>query len=90
MKSVVNENEGSGKKARKARSGTKTGTMTGEAPVRLPVSWEAAPPQPVAILDLTGQTDLSDFATLPSRGPAVTGNRPEVRCPRCASATGKI
>jgi hypothetical protein len=76
MNFVANENQFPGQNAPKVPSGTTTGALAGQAPLRLDISWHVAPAQIVAILDLSGKAGDHGFSPLVSAGPVATAALP--------------
>jgi hypothetical protein len=80
MNSVVNENEFSGEKAQKtlakpvasAPDEAPSAVQNGKAAVSLEVSWQVAPAQNVAILDLSDESTDNDLSPLTPTRPAAT------------------
>jgi hypothetical protein len=91
MNTFAYENECSREKAPVAPSSTvpsassvsHSGARDGEAPVRLKISWHAAPAQNVAILDLTGKAGGFEIAPLASTEPVANASQTGLQNYRC-------
>ena len=83
MNDIANENKCSWEEAPRVPSGTvsgglpvsNSGAQDGEAPARLKISWHVAPPQNVAILDLTGQAGGFGLPPLASTEPVANAGQ---------------
>jgi hypothetical protein len=80
MKTVANE---------KTLAGAKPAVKGGKGSVYLDFSWEVAPAQSVAILDLTGE-ETRDLPPLAARGPVAAARLHRVACNCPTTPIGKI